>query len=103
MFTEPVLQSSLSEVVDETTEDTITLEYTESRSGTFDHYRFEINGTDTSTVIKKRSDTNRHVKFSDLVAGNSYRVTARTVSGREQSQPLFITISTRKLLHCHTC
>ncbi|ELU18720.1 hypothetical protein CAPTEDRAFT_218444 [Capitella teleta] len=80
----PVIRSTLSEDIEKTTEDTIAVTYSESKAGVFDHYLFSLlNSSDT--VIKQRSDTDRNIRFENLVAGVKYTILARTVSGIEES------------------
>jgi hypothetical protein len=88
-FSEPVINSVLSEDTDQTKENVIVLTYNQSNVGEFDHYLFSLNGSsDTVTVIKQHRHLYPRITFTNLVAGVNYVVTARTISGIEESTPI---------------
>ncbi|ELU12606.1 hypothetical protein CAPTEDRAFT_190948 [Capitella teleta] len=92
----PVINSVLSEDTDQTKENVIVLTYNQSNVGEFDHYLFSLNGSsDTVTVAKQHRHLYPRITFTNLVAGVNYVVTARTISGIEESTPIQKSIVTK--------
>ena len=92
---EPEIKISLQEDITKTDKESLVITYTkETGRGIFDYYLFSINDS-TSTQIYKTRESERMVRFENLLAGRLYRVKACSVSGEQKQRSREITLDVR--------